>query len=105
MAERRKGRRSDDLDEAARCIEHIRIAAKHLKAAGIYELAHDLMERAEAMEREVGQAKKRRAKEQEDLEQKSRKTSAANSTSFNRSWKSLSVKASGFSGRPINFET
>jgi peptidoglycan hydrolase CwlO-like protein len=58
-------RPSDDLDEAGRSVEHMRIAAKHLKAAGMHDLAHDLLEKAEAMQRE--QTRGRGAKEMDDL--------------------------------------
>jgi len=62
-----KRRPPDKLDETDRCIQHIRIAAKYLKAVGIHEWADDLREKADEMEREVSQAKKRRAKEREYL--------------------------------------
>jgi hypothetical protein len=64
---RRLPERSDKLAEMELCVEHIRIAANHLKTAGMHELAKDLVAKAEAMEREVEQAKTRRVKEQEEL--------------------------------------
>jgi hypothetical protein len=64
LAERRKDRPADDPGQR---IEHIRIAAKHLDAVGMHDLAHDLTEKADAMEQEVSQAKERRAKRLEDF--------------------------------------
>ena len=53
------------IEEAARRTHHIRVAAENLKAAGIHDLAMKLTEQAEKMEREVGDAKERLAKEME----------------------------------------
>ena len=51
------------LEEAARRIHHIRAAAENLKAAGVHDLAVNLMEKAEVMEREVVEARERLARE------------------------------------------
>jgi DNA repair exonuclease SbcCD ATPase subunit len=51
------------IEEAARRIHHIRVAAENLKAAGIHDLAMKLTEQAEKMEREIGEAKERLARE------------------------------------------
>ena len=41
------------LEAAARRIHHIRLAAQNLKMAEVHDLAHQLMQKAEAMEREM----------------------------------------------------
>jgi chromosome segregation ATPase len=51
------------IEEAARRTHHIRVAAENLKAAGIHDLAMKLTEQAEKMEREIGEAKERLARE------------------------------------------
>jgi polyhydroxyalkanoate synthesis regulator phasin len=51
------------LEEAGRRIKHLRIAAKNLHAAGADDLAKQLMEKAEAMEREAREAKMRMMEE------------------------------------------
>jgi hypothetical protein len=53
------------LDETGRRIQHFRTAAENLKAAGADDLAKDLMEKAEHMEREARQSKMRLTKEGE----------------------------------------
>lgn len=47
------------IEEAARRIHHIRVAAENLKAAGIHDLAMKLTEKAEILEREVREARER----------------------------------------------
>jgi hypothetical protein len=47
------------IEEAARRMQHIKVAAENLKAAGIDELAGKLMEQAETMQRELADAKQR----------------------------------------------
>ncbi len=54
-----------NIEEAARRIHHIRVAAENLKAAGIHEVAMKLTEQADKMEREVGEVKERLAREME----------------------------------------
>lgn len=49
------------LDEAGRRIKHLRVAAENLRAAGADDLAHDLAEKAEALEREARAAKEQLA--------------------------------------------
>lgn len=51
------------FEEAGRRIHHMRVAAENLKAAAIHDVAVKLMEQAEAMEREVREAKERLARE------------------------------------------
>jgi hypothetical protein len=53
----------EKLAEAGRRAQHLRAAAQHLKMAEAHELARQLMEKAEGMEREVQDAKKRLASE------------------------------------------
>ena len=51
------------IEEAARRIHHIRVAAENLKAAEVHDLAMKLMEKAEIMERDLREAKERLAGE------------------------------------------
>jgi methyl-accepting chemotaxis protein len=51
------------LEEAGRRIKHLRIAAENLHAAGAADLAKQLMEKAEIMEREAREAKMRMSDE------------------------------------------
>ncbi|MHB1556902.1 MAG: hypothetical protein ACYC61_05400 [Isosphaeraceae bacterium] len=51
------------IEEAARRIHHIRVAAENLKAAGIHDLARKLTEKAEILEREVRDARERLARQ------------------------------------------
>ncbi len=53
------------IEQTTRRIHHIRVAAENLKAAEAHDLAMQLMEKAEAMEREVGEAKERLVREME----------------------------------------
>lgn len=53
----------EKLAVASRRIQHLRIAAENLKLAEEHDLAHKLMEQAEAMERDVQKAKQRLAAE------------------------------------------
>jgi hypothetical protein len=48
---------AERLELLARRTKHVRIAAENLKAAEMHDLAHELSERAEAMERELAHAK------------------------------------------------
>jgi hypothetical protein len=50
------------IEEAARRLRHIRVAAENLKAAGIHDVATKLTEQAEKMEREIGEAKEQLAR-------------------------------------------
>lgn len=54
---------ADKLEAATRRIHHMKIAAQNLKMAEIHDLARQLMDKAEAMEREVQEGKKRLAEE------------------------------------------
>ncbi len=54
---------AEKLGIAGRRIHHLRVAAENLKLAEAHDLAHQLMEKAEAMEREVHEAKRRLAAE------------------------------------------
>jgi len=71
QAERR--RRSGEPDESSQHIEHIRIAAKHLEAAGMHGQAKDLLEKAQAMERGVGREIDDLRREFEELQSENRK--------------------------------
>lgn len=53
------------LEETGRRIKHFRTAAENLREAGANEIAKELMEKAEHMEREAREAKMRLAKEGE----------------------------------------
>ena len=53
----------EKLEAASRRIHHLRVAAENLKMAEAHDLAHQLMEKAEAMEREVQEGKRRLAAE------------------------------------------
>jgi hypothetical protein len=55
--------RAEKLAEAGRRIHHLRAAAQNLKMAEAHDLARQLMEKAEGMEREVQEGKKRLAAE------------------------------------------
>ncbi|MSR60632.1 MAG: hypothetical protein EXS05_23835 [Planctomycetaceae bacterium] len=57
---------AEKLEVASRRIHHIRVAAKNLKLAEVHDLALQLMEKADAMEREVQEAKQRLAGEIHD---------------------------------------
>jgi DNA repair exonuclease SbcCD ATPase subunit len=54
---------AEKLEAASRRIHHLRVAAENLKMAEAHDLAHQLMEKAEGMEREVQDGKKRLAAE------------------------------------------
>ena len=54
---------AEKLEIASRRIHHLRVAAENLKRAEEHDLAHSLMEKAEAMEREVQLSKERLAAE------------------------------------------
>ena len=54
---------AEKLEAASRRIHHFRVAAENLKMAEAHDLARQLMEKAEAMEREVQEGKKRLAEE------------------------------------------
>jgi myosin heavy subunit len=55
--EQHKREMAGKLEEAGRRITHLRIAADHLRDAGMQDLAGQLMQQAEKMEREVHEAK------------------------------------------------
>ena len=48
---------AERLEMAARRVKHVRIAAENLMAAEMPDMAHELMQRAEGMERELAAAK------------------------------------------------
>lgn len=54
---------AEKLESASRRIHHLRVAAENLKMAEAHDLARQLMDKAEAMEREVQEGKKRLAEE------------------------------------------
>ncbi len=54
---------AEKLEAASRRIHHLRVAAENLKMAEAHDLALQLMEKAEAMERDVQEGKKRLAAE------------------------------------------
>ena len=47
----------EKLEQTARRIKHVRMAAENLKAAEMHDMAHELLNRAEAMENELHAAK------------------------------------------------
>jgi hypothetical protein len=51
------------IEEAARRLRHIRVAAENLKAAGIHDVAIKLTEQADKMERDIGAAKEQLARQ------------------------------------------
>jgi protein tyrosine phosphatase (PTP) superfamily phosphohydrolase (DUF442 family) len=55
--------KAEAIEAATKRIEHVRVAAKNLKAAEMHDMAAQLMERVEVMEREVQEAKQRLAAE------------------------------------------
>lgn len=48
---------AERLEQTARRIRHVRMAAENLKAAEMHDMAHELMNRAEMMEKELHAAK------------------------------------------------
>jgi hypothetical protein len=65
--EQRQREMVGQLEEAAHRITHLRIAADHLRDAGMQDLAAEVMQQAEKMEREVHEAKTHMAAEAEHL--------------------------------------
>jgi DNA repair exonuclease SbcCD ATPase subunit len=61
---------AEKLEIAGRRIHHLRVAALNLKLAEEHDLAHKLMEQAEAMERDVHEAKQRLAAEMHAADQR-----------------------------------
>lgn len=53
------------LELAARRVQHLRVAAENLKLAEAHDLAQEVMKKAEAQEREIGEAKRRLAEQGE----------------------------------------
>ena len=49
--------RAEKLEQISRRIRHVRMAAENLKAAEMHDMAHELMNRAEMMEKELHAAK------------------------------------------------
>jgi hypothetical protein len=60
----------EKLERAWKQVEHIRQAAEHLKMAELHDMAHQLMERAENIERDVRAAKERMAVEERELKKR-----------------------------------
>lgn len=58
---------AEKLEAATRRIHHLHVAAENLKLAGAHDLAHQVMDKAEAMERDVQEAKKQLATEMHKL--------------------------------------
>ena len=54
---------AEKLEAPTRRIHHLRVAAQNLKMAEAHELAHEIMKKAESMERDVQERKKRLAAE------------------------------------------
>jgi len=54
---------AEKLEAASRRIHHLRVAAENLKMAEAHDLARQIMEKVEGMEREVQEGKKRLAEE------------------------------------------
>jgi hypothetical protein len=59
---------AERLEAVARRIHHIRVAAENLKLAEAHDLAHQLMEKAEGMERELKEGKQRLAAEMQKIQ-------------------------------------
>ena len=59
---------AEKLEAVARRIHHIRVAAENLKLAEAHDFAHQLMEKAEVMERELQEGKQRLAAEMQKLQ-------------------------------------
>ncbi len=59
---------AEKLEAAARRIQHIRVAAENLKLAEAHDLAYELMEKAEVMERELQEGKQRLTAEMQKLQ-------------------------------------
>lgn len=59
-----KGPHDPNLDEAARRIQHMRIAAENLKQAELPDVARQIAEKADAMEKELHENRQRQAAEQ-----------------------------------------
>lgn len=56
----------EKLENAVRRIHHMRVAAENLKIAEMHDLAHEVMKKAEAMERDVHEAKHQLAVEMDE---------------------------------------
>ena len=54
---------AEKIEMMAQRVQHVRIAAENLKAAEMHDMAHELMEKAQHMEREVHELKAEFAKE------------------------------------------
>lgn len=54
---------AEKLEAATRRIQNLRVAAENLKQAEVHDLAQQIMQKAEAMEREVQEARKRLAED------------------------------------------
>ena len=63
---------ADKLEAAGRRIHHLQVAAENLKMAEAHDLAHDILEKAESMERDVQEQKRRLAAEVQNREHKER---------------------------------
>lgn len=59
---------AERLEAVARRIHHIRVAAENLKLAEAHDFAHQLMEKAKVMERELQDGKQRLAAEMQKLQ-------------------------------------
>ncbi|MFO1000398.1 MAG: hypothetical protein U0936_08665 [Planctomycetaceae bacterium] len=57
---------AEKLEQTARRIKHVRVAAENLKAAEMHDMAHELIDRAEAMEKELHAAKEKIAHAMKD---------------------------------------
>ncbi len=64
---------AEKLEQAARRLQHIRVAAENLKAAEMHDMAQELMKQAEGMEHEMQAAKMELAKMMHDGEGKDQK--------------------------------
>lgn len=64
---------AEKLEQAARRLQHIRVAAENLKAAELHDMAQELMKMAEGMEHEMQAAKMELAKLMHDGEGKDQK--------------------------------
>jgi hypothetical protein len=61
--------RAEEIEMMAQRVQHVRIAAENLKAAEMHDMAHELMEKAQHMEREVHELKAGLAKEMKSVKE------------------------------------
>lgn len=70
---KQSGNVSEGMEDATRRIKHIEIAVENLRAAGMHDVAEEATRRAEAMERELHQARERAHADQDGTKKGSNK--------------------------------